>query len=107
VPDLLAICLLASQCRRSEAEERLDGSRPMAHDEMQSPGPKSAERPSDGTKRYHSRGRQLSPDLSFTPKLKNRRRWTWSLFCHSQSWPSYPTCAIRICFQRVSTIGRI
>ena len=48
MPDLLAICLLASQCRRSEAEDRLDGSRPMAHDEMQSPGPKIAERPSDG-----------------------------------------------------------
>jgi len=45
--DLLAIRLLASQCPRNEAGDRLDGLRPMAHDEMQSPGPTVAEWPSD------------------------------------------------------------
>jgi len=48
VCDLLAICLLASQCPRCEAGDWLDGPRPKARDEMQSPGPKVAERPSDG-----------------------------------------------------------
>ena len=48
--DLLAICLLASQCPRSEAGETLDGPRPLAYDEMQSSGPKVAERPRDGPK---------------------------------------------------------
>ena len=48
--DLLAMSLLASQCTRSEADDRLDRFRPMARDEMQSPGPKIAERPTDGPK---------------------------------------------------------
>jgi len=56
---VLAICLLASQCPRSEAGDMLDGPRPMAYDEMQSPGPKVAERPSDGPKEI------LPEDYSF------------------------------------------
>ena len=66
--DLLAICFLASQCPRFEADDRLNGSRPMAHDEMQSPGPKIAERPSDGPKET------IPEDNSFphiSPSLRN------------------------------------